>query len=214
MHITFAHKAKAECDPWYVGKMSPWHKEMQSHFAENKREIVIWNESHTEYHIADVVLDASDIKYVIEFQHSAISQNEFIARSEFYIKNGYKVMWVFDFLRCNPPKKVYIDTREHDNVIKLVWPGRDRIRFLDNIDFSYVINQLYISFHINTGEGELHLNNPDGDFSWETWRYKDPFSTRQCFLLLCLNSFETTHDFNAWYYSEPDFYYNLEHLDR
>lgn len=211
----FAHKVKAECDPWYNGKMSPWHIEMQGHFAEINREIVIWNETNTEYHIADIVLGANGKKYVIEFQHSAISKDEFITRSEFYIKCGYKMIWVFDFLSCESSKRVYIaDTREQDNVIQLVWPGRDRVRFLDNIDFARFDGQLYISFHISTGKGELQLNNPDGDFSWETWRYKDPFSTSPCFVLLYLKYFETTHDFFAWYYSEPDFYNRLGRLGR
>ena len=45
----FAHTAGKECDPWYKGKISPWHKKMQNQFDKNVQEVVVWNKSHTEY---------------------------------------------------------------------------------------------------------------------------------------------------------------------
>ena len=45
-------------------KMSLWHKKMQTHFEKTVQEIVVWNEVHTEYHVADVVLQSASTKYV------------------------------------------------------------------------------------------------------------------------------------------------------
>ncbi len=211
----FAHKSGRECDPWYIGKLSSWHIKMQNHFDKKNCEVVVWNKTHTKHHIADVMLETNGKKYVIEFQHSAISQREFITRSQFYINCGYKVMWIFDFCECEWPKRIYIaETRAQDNLIQLVWPGRDRIRFLDNINFTDCNNHLDIFFHINTGKGELQLHNPDGDFSWETWGYKDSFSRHPCFVRLYLNYFEGVDSFFAWYYPEEDFYNTLKRLGK
>ena len=37
---------------------------MQTHFERIVQEIVVWNEVHTEYHVADVVLQSASTKYV------------------------------------------------------------------------------------------------------------------------------------------------------
>lgn len=209
----FAHKVGKECDPWYTGKISAWHAKMQNHFRKNDREVIIWNESGTEYHIADVVLQNGANKYVVEFQHSVISQDEFISRSRFYMQCNYRLIWVFDFCECKNPKKVLIADDEYENnVVRLVWPGRDRIRFLDNIDFSGLDDRLSILFHINTGKGRKYLHDPDGYYPWETWGYVDPFHRQPCFVSLCLNDFTESSDFFARYYSEEDFYTRLKHL--
>lgn len=210
----FAHKAAKECDPWYTGKLSPWHAKMQNLFSPSCQEVIIWNATHTEYHIADVALQKGDKKYVIEFQHSSISQSEFLMRTQFYIKCGYKVIWIFDFCDNRHPKRLYISgTESEGNTIRLVWPGKDRIRFLDYIDFSGLVNCLYITFYINTGIGELQLHEPDGYIPWETWEYEDPFSRHPCFVLLRLDYFNEIDDFFAEYYSESDFLKLLRSLE-
>ncbi len=210
----FAHKATKECDPWYTGKLSPWHTKMQNLFSPNFREIIIWNTAHSEYHIADVALEVK--RFVIEFQHSSISQSEFFARTQFYIECGYKIIWIFDFCECEPQKRIFIsDTGYEEDIIKLVWPGRDRIRFLDNLDFSNFGNHLYIAFHENTGIGELQSHEPDGHIPWDTWEYRDPFSRCPCFLLLCPEYFTGCVDnFFARYYSEQDFFNMLKKLNK
>lgn len=210
----FAHRAGKECDPWYAGKMSLWHSKMQNQFDKKTQEIVVWNKTHTEYHIADVALQANGEKYILEFQHSSISQKDFIVRSKFYLENGYKVIWVFDFCEHKTQKRVYIAEEYENNMIHLIWPGKDRIRFLDNIDFSSLSGHLYIFFHINTGKGKIQVHDPDGYYSWETWEYLDPFSRCPCFILLNLNIFNGTYDFFAKRYSEQAFYRGLKSFDQ
>lgn len=208
----FAHRAGKECDPWYAGKMSEWHRSMQNFFRKSEQEIVIWNETHTEYHIADIALQSGCNKYVVEFQHSAIPQKEFLARSSFYLQCGYRLIWVFDFCDRNNPKKILITDEYENNIVRLVWPGRDRSRFLDGIDFSDLDNRLFILFHINTGKGEKHLHDPDGYIPWETWDYIDPFHRHPCFVSLCLNCFTGSSDFFAKYYNEEEFFKRLKGL--
>lgn len=47
-----------------------------------------------EIHIADVFLEASNT--VLEFQHSPISEDEFKSRTIFHLKNGRRIVWLFD----------------------------------------------------------------------------------------------------------------------
>lgn len=207
----FAHKAGKECDPWYAGKLSPWHIKMQNQFDKSTREIVIWNQARTEYHVADIVLQANEKKFVVEFQHSPISQKEFISRTKFYIECDYTVIWVFDFCKCKSQKTIFVS--EYDNgFVHLIWPGKDRVKFLDNIDFAAVNNHLHIFFHINTGMGRICLHDPEGYYPWETWEYVNPFSKHSCFALLYLDIFNNTRDFFAEYFSEKNFFHTLKAL--
>lgn len=210
----FAHKSKKCCDPWYTGKLSAWHEKMQSFFRANLRERVIWNIEHNEFHIADIALNSENGKIVIEFQHSEITQREFISRTRFYMCCGYTVIWVFDFCQCKNPKTVYIDREDTtQGVTHLVWPGRDRIRFLDNADLPSYSDQLHIVFHISTGKGRPILHNT-ADFSWETWEYLDPFHRDLCFAYVYINDFTDFSSFSAKCYSEDAFYKWLEALNR
>ena len=103
----FAHKNLLDCDS-FSSDMSEWHIEWQNRFPIENREVVM---RHTfspedkyiykygivvgkEYiHRADVCIG----NYVIEFQHSTITKQQFDLRNYFYSKCGYKVIWVFDF---------------------------------------------------------------------------------------------------------------------
>ena len=49
----FAHKTKGQCDPWYTGKMSQWHRKLQNKFPPDMQEVILWNDDNTEYHVAD-----------------------------------------------------------------------------------------------------------------------------------------------------------------
>lgn len=209
----FAHKAGKECDPWYTGKLSQWHKRMQNIFDKSQQEVIIWNEARTEFHVADIALHMENKKYIVEFQHSTISQKEFLSRSIFYMNCGYKVMWVFDFCESKHPKKILIADDEYENnIVRLVWPGKDRVRFFDNIDFCDYSNCLYVFFHINTGKGHERLCAPDGYCPWTTWEYINPFQREPRFFLLCLNRLYTLSDFFAYSYSEETFYKQLGNL--
>lgn len=84
----FAHVTSC-MDDWKYD-MSEWHRGWQSRFPENVREIVV--EHRGECHRADILMGG----YVIEFQHSPISAGEFERRNKFYMRAGYKVIWVFD----------------------------------------------------------------------------------------------------------------------
>lgn len=211
----FAHKAGKECDPWYTGKLSPWHKKMQNIFNKNLQEVVVWNEDHTEFHVADIALQTEKEKYIIEFQHSTISQKEFISRSGFYINCGYKVIWVFDFCESNHPKKILISDDKYGNdIVRFVWPGKDRVRFLDNIDFREWSNCLYVFFHISTGKGHERLCDPNGYYPWTTWEYVNPFQREPVFILLFLNEIKTLSDFFAYSYSEKKFYEKLKNFSK
>lgn len=209
----FAHRAGKECDSWYTGKLSPWHLKMQHHFPKRTQEIVVWDKENTEYHVADVLLQNANKKYIVEFQHSPISQSEFLARSQFYIDCGYQIIWVFDFCECKTPKKIYIsDTEYTDNIIRLAWPGKDRIKFLDSIDFTNFGNNLHIAFHVSTGKGSSQPVFYDY-YSWNEWTYNDPFHRDVCFVWLLLQYFYGANDFFAQRYSEKDFYERLKSLD-
>lgn len=210
----FAHKSRVCCDPWYTGRLSAWHIKMQSVFSKTAQEVVVWNTQHTEYHIADVALHARKVKCIIEFQHSAISQNEFIARSLFYMRCGYKLIWVFDFCENKNQKRILIadDGFEH-NILRLVWPGRDRVHFLDNIGLSDWRGQLYIVFHASIGKGKQVFHDKEGYCPWVTWNYIDPFHREHCFLSVILDDFTDTTNFYAKYYSEDEFYSYLRYLD-
>ena len=86
------HFAHPSCsDRWHYD-MSEWHLQWQAQFPAGNREIVVEHEG--EKHRADVMACG----YVIEFQHSPISAEEFDERNHFYLSYGKKVVWVFDFI--------------------------------------------------------------------------------------------------------------------
>lgn len=208
----FAHKMSANCDSWYTEKLSAWHKHMQSYFKESVQEVIIWDKQYSEYHIADIALQAKQTKIVIEFQHSAISQNEFLSRSKFYLKCGYQIIWVFDFYEGKNSKKIYIADKYEDGTVQLIWPGRDRVKFLDQIDFSNCGRQLFIFFHVNTGQGIQVQHDCEGFYQWKTWEYV-PFCRQPCFISIDLSSLTDFSDFFAKYYTEDEFHKKLNFLN-
>lgn len=93
----FAHKVK--CDETFSVDMSIWHKEWQDIFPKENQEVIVECDIAAKEdavihikHRADVLIN----NYVIEFQHSLISREEFNARNWFYNYCGYKVIWIFD----------------------------------------------------------------------------------------------------------------------
>ncbi len=85
----FAHKSKKECDTFSFD-MSDWHKEWQNRFPLKNQEVPLPFDEPC--HRADVLAYG----YVIEFQHSPISVEEFDERNRFYTSIGKKVVWLFD----------------------------------------------------------------------------------------------------------------------
>ena len=86
----FAHKSACS-DSWHY-EMSEWHSQWQEQFPACHREVAV--EHLGEKHRADVMVG----DYVIEFQHSPITAEEFDERNDFYRSYGKKVVWIFDFI--------------------------------------------------------------------------------------------------------------------
>ena len=86
----FAHVSSCT-DCWHYD-MSEWHSNWQAQFPVGNREFVV--EHLGEKHRADVMACG----YVIEFQHSSITAEEFEERNVFYRSYGKKVVWIFDFI--------------------------------------------------------------------------------------------------------------------
>lgn len=87
----FSHKSLTDCDDFYE-PMTKWHLDWQRRFPKQCREVVVKNNGET--HRADVLL--RNLKLVIEFQHSPISDTDVRKRNKFYTEAGYKIIWVFD----------------------------------------------------------------------------------------------------------------------
>jgi competence protein CoiA len=78
----FAHKARADCDPW-IERESDWHLDWKAECSVERTEVVIGP------HRADALTPDGKI---VEFQHSAISADEIRERERFY----RDMVWVFD----------------------------------------------------------------------------------------------------------------------
>ena len=64
-------------------------------FFQRKVESIVFQDLDTgEIHIADVF--DSETNTVIEFQHSPIHENEYLSRTYFHLKNGRRIVWIFD----------------------------------------------------------------------------------------------------------------------
>ncbi len=142
--IHFAHKNLLDCDI-FESDMSEWHINWQNKFPIENREVVI---KHTfdvedsfiknngliagkEYaHRADVCIG----KYIIEFQHSTISKEQFDFRNYFYSQCGYKVIWIFDFrdeFRCKRMECYDEWNKSYDN--GGIWKWSYPAKFLSNV---------------------------------------------------------------------------------
>lgn len=120
----FSHKSKSDCDT-FTQDMSAWHKWWQNRFPKKNQEHVeeLTISVGAYYHAAiqhnffrkeiDDFVDRhnmdeiitikhrADVRargYVIEFQNSPISREEFNERNWFYTTIGCKVVWVFNFI--------------------------------------------------------------------------------------------------------------------
>ena len=206
----FAHKSNGICDLWYSGKMSAWHKKMQNLFPRIWQEVLVYNDLG-EYHIADVVFKKNSIPYVIEFQHSSISSTDFISHTGFYMSQGYRVIWIFDFCNVYPSKQLYYIKEDDSNEIHVFWPGKGRLRFLDRVDISPYVNNLYIFFYVSSGKGYSKI---DDYYGHTLWNYIDPFNRETLFIKLDLYSFETTRDFYALPYSDEEFQRVLKNIGK
>ena len=88
----WAHKQGGDCDTWSENK-TQWHIDWQDCFPKDMQEYILYDEKTNEKHIADIY---TPDKFVIEFQHSYIREDERLEREIFYTKNGRKLVWVVD----------------------------------------------------------------------------------------------------------------------
>lgn len=112
----FAHQSKCD-DAWHY-EMTAWHSDWQNQFPRKNQEVVV--EIDGEKHRADVMACG----YVIEFQHSPITAEEFEERNRFYLHYGKKVIWIFDLSAAFSNKKIiYVDewSRNHEHGGKFKW---------------------------------------------------------------------------------------------
>ncbi len=143
----FAHQSK--CDDTWSYDMSAWHFQWQQQFPQKNQEVIV--ELNGKKHRADVMACG----YVIEFQHSPITAEEFNERNHFYLNYGKKVIWIFDFsdefenrhINCYDER-----SRKNDNGGKYKWiyPKRFLYNYLPQRDKNIIVFfQFFDSSHLN-----------------------------------------------------------------
>lgn len=208
----FAHKSRIHCDPWYGGKMSQWHRRMQNKFPPIMREVVVSNDDNTEFHIADALVGSKHNGIVFEFQHSRISVQDFIDRTQFYINIGCSVVWVFDYHDCYPPKCIFYRDTEHSAQIKEVaWPSNDRVEMFDSEIFRRFLSEcnnddnrkLTILFHVKTGLGKRGRYQYKS-FSYYRWEFLDAFNKEEYYIKPFFEEMKSIADFSAAFFTEEE----------
>ena len=84
----WAHHGKLHCDPWWENE-TDWHRNWKSLFPEKLREIVHFDSSTGEKHVADIKTERG---LVIELQHSPMPLEELQSRERFY----GRMIWIVD----------------------------------------------------------------------------------------------------------------------
>ena len=209
----FYHKQNELCDPWYINKMSKWHCEMQDLFPERNREVVIYNEDCSEFHIADIMVNARNTKYVFEFQHSSISPDVFLSRSKFYMKLGYSLIWVFDFRDPKRPKCLYYEDLYSSSRYKhVIWPSKDRVRWFDSLIIRSFLEEcqnqgsnISILFHVHTGQGKPTTISYSSGFETIRWQYIEPLSREEYFIRPEFVDEYSLSDFYARFFTREEY---------
>lgn len=158
----FAHKSLKDCDS-FSHDMSDWHKAWQNKFPIKNQEVPLPFEQPC--HRADVLAYG----YVIEFQHSPISAEEFDERNRFYTSLGKKVVWVFDVSdkfkegRISRIQYVRNGKKIHKYITgKTISPmNAELYEYVDDFD----CNRRFIGYQY------------EYSFSSSEWEWKRPFNT-------------------------------------
>ncbi|MCI6582540.1 MAG: hypothetical protein MSH15_11270 [Oscillospiraceae bacterium] len=171
----FAHISKSNCDT-FTHDMSEWHKNWQSIFPLKNREVSLPFDNPC--HRADVLAYG----YVIEFQHSPISSEEFNVRNNFYTSIGKKVIWIFDL------------SEKYDNgLITMIKPqyihdGKYTDSF-GNVKNKWIVNEyrMETTFHAMGASPEIVYgcgidykygrNSKDSASKIHEWKWSRPFKT-------------------------------------
>lgn len=146
----FAHKSNKDCDEW-SSDMSEWHSNWQKQFPVECRECVI--EHNGVKHRADVKIGDT----IIEFQHSPISNEEFNARNEFYLRAGYVVIWLFD-LREQYYKQLIKE--DGNNVCMWSWGWKT----FQNVNLEKFRRNMNIYFHFH--DGNIYQSSQIAKIQW------------------------------------------------
>ena len=169
----FAHKSLKDCDT-FSHDMSDWHKAWQNRFPIKNQEVPLPFDKPC--HRADVLAYG----YVIEFQHSPISVEEFDERNRFYTSLGKKVVWIFDVSekykdeRFSKKKAQYIYDGEYTDS-----NGRLRKKWIVN---EYRIGNTFsasLPFTLSDGNGvdyEYGRNEVNESKKTYEWEWKRPLN--------------------------------------
>lgn len=136
----WAHKSMVNCDRWWENE-TIWHRQWKNCFDNEWQEIVHKDHVTGKFHIADVKTPHG---WVIEFQHSPISDEERAIRSKFY----NLIAWVVDgkrrktdlkqlssllstSIRLNTKQVTYAVDPNHKNRLLTEWHNGDSLVFFD-----------------------------------------------------------------------------------
>ena len=110
----WAHKSCKICDNWH-DKETEWHLMWKNYFPESWQEIIKYDVTTGEKHIADVCTEKG---FVLEFQHSAINPEERQSRENFY-KN---MNWVVDGTRLKNDFKRFVKIIDDISMARVIFP--------------------------------------------------------------------------------------------
>lgn len=135
----WAHKSRADCDPWWESE-SEWHRAWKNHFPEEWQEVIHFDNTTGEKHIADV---KNPFGLVIEFQHSNIKPEEKQSREKFY----KEMIWVVNGNRSDLTEAYFNmglrgPIQNNPLAYQINWMGRGK--FLENWGESEV--KVYLDF--------------------------------------------------------------------
>lgn len=114
----WAHKASAECDPWWEPE-GPWHRKMKAMIAGphlDRMEVRI--DGRDRWHRADVLTADG---WVVELQHSAIAPADIRRRESFYREHAAGIVWIFDYTARPSHWRRCLDLRlDHSTGLRLL----------------------------------------------------------------------------------------------
>jgi len=101
--------------------ITKWHLDWQYLFQEKlgfSMEVQKFDSTRQEWRRADVLCEKN--KTVVEFQHSPISSKEIRERTDFWVNQGYRVVWVFSdsWIEKNARGNHLLTSQKHTDFIK------------------------------------------------------------------------------------------------
>ena len=154
----WAHESRDQCDSWSEPE-TEWHRAWKSEFPKEWQEVVHFDPSTREKHIADVRTRSG---LVVEFQYSPISEDEMRAREHFY----EKLVWIVSgrpgesnngwFFQLGLSRPVVADIGAH--LVRWQGPGRLLHKWADAekdvyLDFGNDTLWKLVEFNKKSGEG-------------------------------------------------------------